>query len=401
MGTDSDTPTLPIWIVVGWATIFLVGTDLFVVSPFLPLIGKEIDRSPQSLTVLVSVFSVVYAVASPIQGWVAERLGPKAVLIFGVSALAIANAYTGIAPDFPNLVVSRTMAGFAAASISPMVYTLTANNAEPARRASRLAIVNSGLVISLILGAPVGLMLGSLTEWRWVFLGLAVLLIVMIPINVMTWAQVPAKASRSGTIKSAERLADSWPFLAGMIAWAASVYMTYTLLGTALETRLQLGVWTTSLILSAFGLGATVGVLSGGKLADRIGAPYVVRLSFVAIAIMFCMSAAAFHFGVVTPFTITLFLIALFAYGFFPAIQAMAANAFAARRATVLGLLSSSLYVGITLGSFVGGVIFDTFGMACVLIASAITAVVGLLATWALAAKDRTQNEDATIRVRP
>ncbi len=379
-----ETPAFPRWIIVGWATIFLVGTDLFIVSPFLPLMGREMGRSPQSLTVLVSVFSLVYALACPIQGRVAERFGPRAVLIFGVAALACSNAYTALAPDFEHLIASRVVAGFAAASISPMIYALTANSAEPARRASRLAFVNSGLIVSLILGAPVGLLFGNMTQWRWVFLSLAVVLAVMVPINVATWARPTTGSSPQNASQNNERLSDAWPLVAGMAAWAASVYMTYTLLGTVLATRLHLNTWAMSLVLSIFGLGATIGVFSGGKLADQIGAARVTRISFSAMAVMFCLSAFAFQFGSVMLFVLGIFFIGLSAYGFFPAIQATAATVFVARRSTVLGLMSSALYAGITLGSFVGGKIFDRQGMGEVLIASAIASGLGLVFVWTL-----------------
>lgn len=377
MAPPTQASPFPAWILVGWTTIFLVGTDLFVVSPFLPLIGKDIGRSPQSLTFLVSVFSLVYAIACPVHGRVAERFSPKIVLIFGVCALAAANLYTALAPGFEHLVASRAMAGFAAAAISPMIYTLTADATAPARRASRLAIVNSGLIVSLILGAPLGLLFGSMTEWRWVFLGLAASLALMVPINVVIWTRSHEQRMARDAVFRDERLADSWPLIAGMTAWAASIYMTYTLLGTALSSRLHLDVGTIAFVLSIFGVGATLGVLSGGKLADKIGAPRVVRFSFLAMGAAFSVSALAFHSGALALLTCGLFVIALSAYGFFPAIQACAASAFTARRSTVLGLMSSALYVGITLGASLGGVIFGRLGMRQVLVASAAIALVG------------------------
>lgn len=57
------------WLLVGWTTIFLVGTDLFVVSPFLPSMAQELHRSASSLTILISIFSIVYAIACPIQAY--------------------------------------------------------------------------------------------------------------------------------------------------------------------------------------------------------------------------------------------------------------------------------------------------------------------------------------------
>ena len=36
------------WSPIAWFTIFLVGTDLFVISPLLPLIGRELGYQPAS-----------------------------------------------------------------------------------------------------------------------------------------------------------------------------------------------------------------------------------------------------------------------------------------------------------------------------------------------------------------
>jgi predicted MFS family arabinose efflux permease len=55
------------WLLVGWITIFFVGTDLFVVSPFLPAIARDFNRQPADLTLMVSLFSISYAVFSPVR----------------------------------------------------------------------------------------------------------------------------------------------------------------------------------------------------------------------------------------------------------------------------------------------------------------------------------------------
>jgi MFS transporter, DHA1 family, purine base/nucleoside efflux pump len=49
---------IPAGIVIGWLTMFVVGTDLFVVSPVLPLISRDYDVSPASAGLCVTVFSL-------------------------------------------------------------------------------------------------------------------------------------------------------------------------------------------------------------------------------------------------------------------------------------------------------------------------------------------------------
>lgn len=374
-------PTKPLtssslWLLVSWLTVFLVGTDLFIISPFLPLIGKEVQVPPASLAILVSAFSLTYAVTCPIQGRIAERWGLRTVLVSGVAALGMANLYTAMASNVLHLTISRVLAGVAAASISPMVYALTAERAAPAQRASRLALVNSGLVISLALGAPLGLLIGDMTDWRAVFAGLAVALWVMVPVNAAIW---PANTERKPAAHAVtqERLRDAWPFLACMVAWSAGVYATYTLLGAALSQDFAASAQDTALALTCFGLGATSGVILGGRLADRIGAKRLVQLSFALMLVAFAVCHFAYHQHLYWMLVGNLFVIALVAYGFFPAIQACAAQAFTTRRPTVLGLMSSALYVGITLGAAFGAGAFKTYGMEVVLLMSAMAAVVG------------------------
>jgi hypothetical protein len=52
---------------VGWATMFVVGTDLFVVSPLLPLIAVDYQISPSLAGLSVTVFSP-YMVSAPLLG---------------------------------------------------------------------------------------------------------------------------------------------------------------------------------------------------------------------------------------------------------------------------------------------------------------------------------------------
>ena len=53
---------------VGWVTLFLMGTDLFVVSPLLPFISEEYNVSSAMTGWMVTVFAVTYAIAAPFFG---------------------------------------------------------------------------------------------------------------------------------------------------------------------------------------------------------------------------------------------------------------------------------------------------------------------------------------------
>jgi len=372
------------WLLVGWFTAFLVGTDLFIVAPFLPSIGAELGVDPASLTILVSAFSLTYAVAGPLQGRVAERVGLRDVLCFGVVALGVANLYTAAAPDLFHLTASRVLAGLAAASITPMLYALTAARAAPAARAGTLALVNSGLVLALAAGAPIGLAIGTFSGWRTVFAMLGGTFLLLLPIHLATWQRAEAAAAARSANARGEQLRDGAILFLAMALWSISIYASYTLLPTAMNAEMR---WPVPLIASAlacFGAGATVGAVLGGRLADHVGPPRFVRVSFLATGAAFVAASLIHQQNSVWALSAALFLIALVAYGFFPALQACAAAVFAARRPTVLGIMSSSLYLGTALGAAGGAKLFLHGGMSLVLIASAVVAFAGFAATRSL-----------------
>ncbi len=377
------------WLGLAWITAFLVGTDLFIIAPLLPSIAMDMHVPPASLTVLVSIFSLAYAIASPLFGRLSRRYGLSPQLHFGVFMLAVANVYTALAPNVFQLVCSRLIAGLGAASITPILYALAADRATPDKRGHSLAVVSSGLVLALAGGAPLGLLLGGLSNWRLVFGGLGVALIATLPAHKRVWGALRSCASvqqghpiyLTGTA-AVERLRDAWPLLFGMVLWAMSVYGTYTLISTALQTALGWSLPTVAVMLACFGVGATVGSLSGGRLADRLGAASVIRWNFLLAAAALLLTAWTYTVGSPWIMGPALLGTALLTYGIFPALQTLAAEQFHTLRPVVLGLMSSALYVGITVGASAGTDVYLRTGMVGVIVGSACLAAVGHFLGW-------------------
>src|SRR6478752_8393399 len=80
--------------VVAWLTLFVIGTDLFIVSPLLPLIAREYGVPGPAAGLSVTVFAVAYMVAAPLLGMIADRAGRRATLLTALLAFAAANALT-------------------------------------------------------------------------------------------------------------------------------------------------------------------------------------------------------------------------------------------------------------------------------------------------------------------
>src|SRR5206468_7372517 len=129
-----------------------------------------------------------YMLSAPLLGYFSDRIGRRRVLIYSLLAFALANILTAGAANLPSLLAVRLFAGAAAAGISPSIYALVGSAAPPARRATWLALVVSGLLVSLAVGASAGGLVGVLFGGPPVFLALAGLGLVLVWLNRWVWA---------------------------------------------------------------------------------------------------------------------------------------------------------------------------------------------------------------------
>src|SRR5262245_45144432 len=174
-------------LVVGRLTMFLIGTELFLLAPLLPLLVADYRVSPTLAGWCVTAFSLSYMATAPLLGFVADRMGRRPLLVCSLLVLGAADLLTAIAPSLTWLIVARTFAGAAAAGVSPSIYAFVAAAAPPNGRAAWLAFSVSGLLTSLPLGVAVSAEVGATLGWGWVFVALATLNLLFARLNCCIW----------------------------------------------------------------------------------------------------------------------------------------------------------------------------------------------------------------------
>ena len=369
----------PAKLAVAWLTMFLVGTELFVLSPLLPVFAAAFDVSLSIAGLSVTIFSLTYMISAPIFGHVADRIGRQRVLTYSLLAFAATNLLTACATDLPSLLAVRLFAGAAAAGVSPSIYAIVSSVAPPERRATWLAMVVSGLLISLALGASAGGLVGALFGWTPVFVALAGLSLGLAWLNRYVW---PTERSRIAglDIAGVDRVAATILAcrLMPMIVWSTGLYSVYTYLGAALSAAGFSAEGAAQAILF-YGSGALAGVLIGGRTADRFGVRFTIGVSFAGFCACLLLLRAALDAGkLIEP---TLGISSAVAQLFFPAQQAGLANDFPRQRSTVLAWNNSALFCGISLGSLVGGQAVALASFDANLTISAGIALIGCIVT--------------------
>ena len=164
------------------------------------------------------------------------------------------------------------------------------------------------------------------------------------------------------------------PRLASTVIWSTALYAVYTYLGEGLAS-LSYSTEDIASVIAFYGLRAICGVIVGGRLADRIGAGLTSAVALVSLCWCLLLLRLALDVGALVGLAFGLLSFA--AQLFFPAQQIRLAQAFAAGRATILAWNNSALFLGISLGSLIGGQAMSLGGLDLNLLIAGAIAIVG------------------------
>lgn len=362
-------------LMVGWVTMFLIGIDLFVVSPLLPFISETYRISTAMTGWMVTVFAVTYAIFIPIFGWLSDKNGRRAFIIFGLILFIISSLLTAFAPSFFWLIVSRILAGVSVASITPVIYAIIGDIAPRNRTGTWLSITVSGHISALSAGAPFGSILETFLGWRSVFVVLAIMGAILAVVNFKMWkSNMKSNTPRSLFNKS---LLTIFRSVSVTISWAISMYALYVYLGAALFSENKFSSAEVALAITCFGIGAIIGSLTGGQLTDRFGEQIIskVTLSFL-IPILICIGIFFTSGNWIYFF---LFIWALVGYTAFTSYKARLAAEYPDERGITMAWNMTALYIGVTLGSILGGFVITNWGYTVIPYICSIAAILSLI----------------------
>jgi len=343
---------------VGWITLFLMGIDLYVVSPLLPFISEAYNVSSAMTGWMVTVFAVTYACFAPFFGWLSDKNGRRTFITFGLFLFVISNILTAFAPSFFWLIISRILAGLSVASITPLIYAIIGDIAPPNRTGTWLSIVVSGHLTALWAGAPFGTVLEHFLGWRSVFILMAIVGAILAVVNYKTWKYVAkGNSKRNPLVGNFLRILGS---VSVTTIWAISMYALYVYLGAALYSENRFSSVEIAFAITFYGIGAVIGSLTSGQLTTKFGENKISKVTLILLTLTFICLGIFFTWGKGIYFF--LFLWSLVGYAGFTSYQARLAAEYPNERGFVMAWNNTALYIGITLGSMIGGFVISEWG---------------------------------------
>jgi EmrB/QacA subfamily drug resistance transporter len=152
----------------GIAQLMLI-VDVTVVAVALPEMGADLGLDRAGLTWVASIYALVFGGLMLLGGKAADIIGPRRVVLTGLTIFTLASLLAGFATSPELLLVGRALQGFGAAAMSPAALSIIARIFTGAELTRALgvwsALGGAGAAIGVLLG-------GALTAgpgWAWVF----------------------------------------------------------------------------------------------------------------------------------------------------------------------------------------------------------------------------------------
>ncbi|WP_454966095.1 MFS transporter, partial [Arachnia propionica] len=137
-------------------TLFVIGTDTFLVAPLLPLLQEEFGVPLAQSGWLVSAYALGYALFALAAGPISDRHNRRHVLLAGVAAFALLTCACGLTWDFWSMFTTRFLAGVGAAFVSPQIWASIPMVVSRGAVIKVMGHATAGLAIAQVAGIPIG-----------------------------------------------------------------------------------------------------------------------------------------------------------------------------------------------------------------------------------------------------
>src|SRR3954469_1063137 len=150
--------------------VLLQVLDTTIANVALPHMQASLSATQDTINWVLTSYIVASAIALPISGWMADKVGRKRLLLISVVVFTIASVLCATATSLPEMVFFRALQGVGGAFIVPLAQATLFDINPREKHGSAMALFGGGVMIGPILGPVLGGWLTDNYNWRWVFL---------------------------------------------------------------------------------------------------------------------------------------------------------------------------------------------------------------------------------------
>ncbi|WP_224703197.1 MFS transporter [Devosia aquimaris] len=278
--------TLPLFAL--FLAAFAFGTAEFVIAGILPEVAAGLGVTVPVAGYLVTAYAAGIAIGGPLLAVATKKYQRKTVILVLATIYTLGQLLCAIAPDFQFLLAARVLVSVVHGTYFGIAAVVAVSLVPAERRGFAVALILSGLTVSNILGVPGGTATGNALGWRATFWAVGALGLVATVAIALFLPGTAGAASTSGSfVREFKALGRQQIVTSLLIVVLVMIgqYSLFTYIAPLLREVTGLNVNIVPWVLLLYGVGSTIGVFIGGRLADwRLMPSLIAILSAQAVA---------------------------------------------------------------------------------------------------------------------
>ncbi len=181
-----DADPIPVSASRRWLILLLVqvstlafGIAVTATNVVVPQIRGALSLTQEEGAWIVTMFLVAAAVATPMTGWLAGRLGWRRFMVIALLGFTLSSLACGLAESFEALLFARAVQGLFGAPLMPLGMGMLLATFPRHKHALVLMLWGVGSVLGPTFGPVLGGLMAESFSWRWAFLAI-------VPIGALT-----------------------------------------------------------------------------------------------------------------------------------------------------------------------------------------------------------------------
>jgi MFS transporter, DHA1 family, inner membrane transport protein len=254
-----------------FAAAFAIGTSEFVIAGILPAVSTDLGISIPTAGLLVSLYALGVAVGGPVLATFTGRYSRKLLLLIYVSIFTIGYVLCALAPNYTALLIARVLIALIHGAYFGTAMVTATTLVDENRRGFAVALILAGLTVANVVGVPLGAAIGNTFGWRVTFAVVAGLgALSLLAIALLIPSDSSHEGRRSNLAAEIRALGREPVYTSLLIIMAQTVgqFALFTYIAPLLTDVAGVPLGVVPWLLLIFGVGSTIGVLLGGRLAD-------------------------------------------------------------------------------------------------------------------------------------